>query len=60
MQAFKKGWYVAYTKPRHERTAVYSLQKAGIGSFLPLTKKLRIWSDRKKYVEEPLFPSYLL
>ena len=59
MSVFDKGWYVVYTKPRHERRVVCSLQKAGIGSFLPVTKKLRIWSDRKKYVEEPLFPSYV-
>lgn len=30
-----------------------------ISSFLPLTKKLRTWHDRKKYVDEPLFPSYV-
>ena len=59
MSTFDKGWYVVYTKPRHERKVACSLQKAGIDNFLPLTRKLRVWSDRKKYVSEPLFPSYV-
>jgi transcription antitermination factor NusG len=33
--------------------------EAGILSFLPLIKQLKQWSDRKKWVEEPLFRSYL-
>ncbi|HEV8515754.1 MAG TPA: UpxY family transcription antiterminator [Cyclobacteriaceae bacterium] len=59
MRIFSPGWFVVYTKPRHERRVTCALQKAGIDNFLPLTRKLRIWSDRKKYVEEPLFPSYV-
>jgi len=31
----------------------------GIISFLPLTRKLHIWHDRKKYIKRPLFPSYI-
>jgi transcription antitermination factor NusG len=39
---------------------VYSrLLEAGIDAFLPLQKTLKQWSDRKKWVEEPLFRSYL-
>jgi transcriptional antiterminator RfaH len=26
---------------------------------MPLTRKLRIWRDRKNFVEQPLFPSYV-
>jgi transcription antitermination factor NusG len=35
------------------------LLEAGIDTFLPLQKRLKQWSDRKKWVEEPLFKSYL-
>ena len=31
----------------------------GIESYLPLKKVLKQWSDRKKWVEEPLFRSYI-
>ncbi len=35
------------------------LQKTGIETYLPLVKTLKQWSDRKKWVEEPLFRSYV-
>ena len=35
------------------------MEEAGIDTFLPLIKVLKQWSDRKKWVEEPLFRSYL-
>ena len=31
----------------------------GIDAYLPLIKKLRQWSDRKKWVEVPLIPGYI-
>ncbi len=35
-----------------------SMQK-GIENYLPLIKTLKTWSDRKKWVQEPLFKSYI-
>jgi transcription antitermination factor NusG len=35
------------------------LEKAGFDVYLPLRKVLKYWSDRKKWVEEPLFSSYI-
>jgi len=35
------------------------LKQKGIESYLPLRKELRRWSDRKKWVEEPLFRCYV-
>jgi transcriptional antiterminator RfaH len=35
------------------------IQKKGIDAYLPLQKKLKVWSDRKKWVEEPLIRSYV-
>jgi transcriptional antiterminator RfaH len=59
MNTFLAGWYLIYTKPRHEKKVYTRLTEMNISSFLPLTKKLRTWHDRKKYVDEPLFPSYV-
>lgn len=59
MEVFTNGWYVAYTKPCHEKKAVTNLNKAGIKSFLPVLRKLRVRSDRRVYIQEPLFPSYV-
>ena len=35
------------------------MQFLGIEHYLPLNKVLKQWSDRKKWVEEPLFRSYI-
>lgn len=55
----KKVWYAAYTKPRNEKKVYTRLMENGIETFLPLQKRLKQWSDRKKMVEEPLFRSYI-
>ena len=55
----KAGWHVLYVKSRHERKVDELLQEAGLETFLPLVKTIRVWSDRKKTIEIPLFPSYL-
>ena len=52
-------WYAAYTKPRNEKKAFERLEAAGIETYLPLLRRLKQWSDRKKMVEEPLFRSYI-
>jgi len=52
-------WYAAYTKPRNEKKVFDRLVISGIEVFLPLQKRLKQWSDRKKMVEEPLFRSYI-
>ena len=52
-------WYPVYTNPRAEKKAYEALIKKGITAYLPLNKQLNQWSDRKKWVEEPLIKSYL-
>jgi transcriptional antiterminator RfaH len=52
-------WYVLYTKTKHEAVAECYLKSCGIETFLPRHKVLHQWSDRKKWIEEPLFPSYI-
>ena len=52
-------WYPVYTRSRAEKQAFELLQKKGIEVYLPLQRTLKQWSDRKKWVTEPLFQSYL-
>lgn len=59
MITFSTGWYLIYTKPRHEKKVHAHLAEVNINSFLPTRKILRTWHDRKKYIDEPLFPSYI-
>ena len=53
------NWYAIYTHPRAEKRVHRDLEARGVRSYLPLRKTLKQWSDRKKWVEEPLFRSYL-
>jgi transcriptional antiterminator RfaH len=59
MNTFRTGWYLIYTKPHHEKKVHTSLTELNVNSFLPTKKTLRTWHDRKKYIDEPLFPSYV-
>ena len=52
-------WYVVYTKPRSEKKLTESLNKLGISNYLPLLRKRKKWSDRHKWIEEPIFTSYV-
>jgi transcriptional antiterminator RfaH len=52
-------WTVFYTRPRHEKKVYEQLVEKKIGCYLPMRKMLRQWSDRKKWIEEPLFRSYI-
>src|SRR5688572_29524649 len=56
---FRVGWYLIYTKPRHEKKVHARLTELKVNSFLPIRKTLRNWHDRRKYIDEPLFPSYV-
>jgi len=57
--ALEYHWYAAYTRSRSERTAAKLLEEQGIEVYLPLQRKLRQWSDRKKWVEVPYINSYV-
>jgi transcription elongation factor/antiterminator RfaH len=55
----QKKWYALYTKSRNEKKTALLMERQGIEFYLPLIKKISLWSDRKKIVEFPLFPSYI-
>ncbi len=53
-------WLVLYTKPQHEIRVSNALNSIGIKAYCPTYKKIVQYSDRKKRVEKPLLPSYIL
>jgi transcriptional antiterminator RfaH len=54
-----KSWYLVYTKPRQEETAMTNLARQGYGVYLPRMKQMRRRQGRRMAVVEPLFPRYL-
>ncbi len=59
MGSKQKRWYALYTKSRAEKKVEAELLAKNINAYLPLEKKLKQWSDRKKWVKEPLIRSYI-
>ena len=53
------NWYVLYTQPRAEKKVNERLQALVDECYLPLHQSPRVWSDRVKIIEKPLFSSYL-
>lgn len=41
------------------KSVLTALEEKGIDAFLPLTREMRQWKDRKKEVEIPLFSGYV-
>ena len=59
MEAEKNPWKVIYCASRQEKKVSTYLTQRNIEHYLPLVNKLRVWSDRKKWVEMPLFNAYI-
>lgn len=55
----KVKWYALYTNPRAEKKVEQELLKRSYQVFLPQRTTIKQWSDRKKKVTVPLFPSYI-
>jgi len=53
------GWHVLYVKSRHEKKVNFLLKESKLESFVPTVTTIRQWSDRKKKIQKPLFPSYV-
>lgn len=59
MSGREKRWYAVYTKPRWEKKVYGLLLGKGCEAYCPLNRVKKKWSDRMKWVEEPLFKSYV-
>lgn len=52
-------WFALRVRSNYERVAATHLRDRGFDEFLPGFKTERQWSDRKKQVEQFLFPGYV-
>ena len=52
-------WFAIQVRARHESGVASFLEGKGYELFLPLHTCRKLWSDRIKKVEAPLFPGYL-
>ena len=52
-------WLVIYTKPRQEKKLAERLQQAGYTVYCPTQRMKKRWSDRWKWIEQPLFTSHI-
>ena len=52
-------WYAIHVKSRSEKKVYADLIVKEIEAYLPLQRKLRQWTDRKKWVEMPLISGYV-
>lgn len=55
----QRKWYAVHTRLRWEKKVAQTLSDKGITVYCPLNRILRQWSDRKKWVLEPLFQCYV-
>ena len=53
------NWYAIRVKSRSEKKVFSDLKDQEITGYLPMQRKLRQWSDRKKWVEVPLISGYV-
>ncbi len=54
-----RNWYALYTAPRAEKQVKERITAQGVECWLPLHRCPRVWSDRVKIVEMPLYTSYI-
>jgi transcription antitermination factor NusG len=52
-------WYALQVRSRKENYVASQIAGRGYECLLPTYKSIRQWSDRKKEIEQPLFPGYL-
>lgn len=55
----KKNWYIVYTRCGSEKKVATLLEKKGIEAYCPLKKIVRHPIDRKRFMAEALFSSYV-
>ena len=53
-------WFVLYTKPNFEIKVAEGINLLGINAYCPVYTQIKQYSDRKKKVQKPLLPSYVL
>jgi transcription antitermination factor NusG len=57
--ASPRAWLVIYTKPRWEKKLADQLTAKGFTVYCPTQRVKRRWSDRTKWIDQPLFSSHI-
>ncbi|SRR5579883_49402 len=52
-------WYAVRVRSNFERTVSAVLEQKGVEQFLPTYRSRRVWADRIKSLDLPLFPGYV-
>ena len=52
-------WYAVSVRPNSEKSTAAALIERGVKTFSPHFTTRRLWSDRTKDLEVPLFPGYV-
>ena len=52
-------WYAVRVRSNYERTVSTVLEHKGVEQFLPTYHSRRVWTDRVKTLDLPLFPGYI-
>ena len=55
----ERPWVVVHTRPRCEKKLADAAGRQGIGTYLPLRKRVHRYGNRERSFESPLFPGYL-
>ena len=53
-------WFVLYTKPNYELKVAEGINSLGIHAYCPTYTQIKHYTDRKKKVQKPLLPSYVM
>ncbi|CAH8293072.1 transcription antitermination factor NusG [Mariniflexile fucanivorans] len=53
------NWFVLCVKAQQEKKVADILTKMQVEVYCPMLKETKVWSDRQKVVETPLFKSYV-
>lgn len=59
METPETPWFALRVRTRSEFSVLAQLERKGCIAFSPSSRKLRVYRDRRKMVEEPLFPGYV-
>ena len=53
------SWFVTTVRPQHEVVVAKWFEELALEPFSPFYNVVRQWSDRKKTLEQPIFPGYV-
>jgi transcription antitermination factor NusG len=53
------SWFAVQTRSKCEKKVTMQLGEKEVNCFLPTITEVRRWSDRRKTIDQPLFPGYV-